>query len=378
MWPTVEYLMNEMRCGIYVRIQGGELSMFVPFVNHEYENRWDWGVDVDSYQSQKESALGYRENLLPTEKWWLNSYIVCNVQNDNFWGDGNLPQLRHMLGSLCSSRSVPDTEFFINKRDLPQLREDGVHPHGFLFGDFSRIVDPAGILPIFSGYTGDGFVDRPFPLPADWERANEGLYFCGGGGADPLTSTRWASRSSVAMWRGGATGGGTTVEDNQRLHLVTLTQGWDDVDAKLTSWNTRDKKLPDAPVRFVNPADHAFEASRDHFLTPRQQSKFKYAIYVDGHSAANRYSTLMASGFVILRVKSISTLSNQLWFFDKLVLGEDHLEVEADLSNLREVLDWCKSHDDECKAIAKRARTLWSQELNREAILDFVERSLSS
>lgn len=137
---TLSYLFHHMRCGIYVMIRAGQLRMFVPFVNKDYTNTWsealrwkspsgDLGQDVAGYYEQKERAGGRRENVIPdVAQWWANGNIVCNehcppgVAHSQYWGDQLLVPLRDMLHTLCAERAVADCEFFVNKRDYPQLK----------------------------------------------------------------------------------------------------------------------------------------------------------------------------------------------------------------------------------------------------------------
>ena len=46
----------------------------------------------------------------------------CLQPSDKFWGDSYLPQIKDMLETLCSNRTVSDCEFFINKRDYPHMK----------------------------------------------------------------------------------------------------------------------------------------------------------------------------------------------------------------------------------------------------------------
>ncbi len=105
-----------------------------------------------------------------------------------FWGDQFLAALRDMLGEACRERTIPDCEFFLNKRDYPQLKinvERGVpvEPYGFIFDKDDR--DPAqdvdlveehkfnSYAPIVSFYAANEtrFSDIPWPSSEDWEGA---------------------------------------------------------------------------------------------------------------------------------------------------------------------------------------------------------------
>jgi hypothetical protein len=70
------------------------------------------------------------------------------------WGDQFLFQLKDMLAETCATREIPDCEFFINKRDYPQLKfhmnDDlsnagfPVEPYGFIYDRDD--TDPAQVL----------------------------------------------------------------------------------------------------------------------------------------------------------------------------------------------------------------------------------------
>lgn len=388
-YDTAMYLYNEMRCGVFVKIVDQKVVMFTPFVNPEYTNRW-----VSLSQSSVEEYYAKKARLckrpvtrihLPVNKWWANSYVVCNEPTVDVWGGSNLPQLRHMLESVCLFREVPDVEFFLNKRDIPQIRLDGTHPQSFMFpvGE-TPVVSPFDgvvMLPVASGYVSDRFRDVAFPLPVDWERACVGQLFPpDASGADIMPQLPWELRMSRACFRGSCTGGGTTRETNQRLNLVLLAHEWRNglLDAALTGWNLRDKKsAPDSALGYIVPSDFpSITAGRHNYMPMAQQCHFKYVVYVDGHSAANRYGALMEAEFVILRVRSVSRLANELWIYPFLEDGVDHISIAADLSDLKSKLEWCVSNDVVCRQIAHEARLKWEKYMQKEGILDFVQLAL--
>ena len=104
------------------------------------------------------------ENVLPKNQWWANGNIICNVHDNilvsnpttttttnttttgnnkghnsdptsttsnlrqsQYWGDHFLFQLKDMFSEVCNSnRYIPDCDFFINKRDYPQLKYNDI------------------------------------------------------------------------------------------------------------------------------------------------------------------------------------------------------------------------------------------------------------
>lgn len=290
-----------------------------------------------------------------------NGNIICNEITPNkhetkydiqVWGDQFLSPLRDMLAEACQKRQCPDCEFFLNKRDYPQLKvnvERGipVEPYGFIFDKDDRDPDEDIDLfedhkfktyaPIVSFYAAaeDRFSDIPFPSSEDWEGAC-GLVFpqtftykeIDDEGYPVFKSPRdlfteanfrkfergWnEGRVATAFFRGTATGGGTTIDNNQRLKVAHLSHIWKDdsekggkepfLNAAIVGWNLRDKKVAGHPMTFLRPSNFEFSAGKHHFTPIYEQSLYKYLVYVDGHCAACRYAFMMRLGSVILKVE---------------------------------------------------------------------------
>ena len=138
---TLKYLFYHMKCGIYVMIRNNEVVIFSPFVNKNYKNNWGSALQLESLHGsldnyRREKLKHYREeNILDMSCWWANGNIICNeddrtetnrdhgkVSTSQWWGDQFLFQLKDMLAETCAQRTVPDCEFFLNKRDYPQLK----------------------------------------------------------------------------------------------------------------------------------------------------------------------------------------------------------------------------------------------------------------
>ena len=225
------------------------------------------------------------------------------------WGDHFLSPLRDMLGEACRLRQLPDCEFFLNKRDYPQLKVNTtrskkaipVEPYGFIFDKDDR--DPEqdidlvpehtfpSYAPIVSFYAAapDRFTDLPFPSSEDWEAAC-GLVFphtflhtknnltgeieMNGNPRDLFTENNFRQferswddgRVATAFFRGTATGGGTTVHNNQRLKVASLSYEWKDdpvkggtepyLDAAIVGWNrTYYLKTTKAEQNYTNHSD---------------------------------------------------------------------------------------------------------------------------
>ena len=165
----------------------------------------------------------------------------------------------------------------------------------------------------------------------------------------------WENKKNTAVFRGASTGKGINVNTNMRLKLAEISHELNDLDtlnAGITSWNSR--------PRLVNKKDKLYLETIDieklpfglvKYMSPEEQSEFKYIINIDGHSKAYRLSLELSMGSTILLVESDYTL----WFMKFLKPYEHYVPVNKDLSNLIEQINWCKEHDDLCKKIAANA-----------------------
>ena len=396
---TLSYLFFHMRCGIYVRIKDNRLAMFCPFANSLYENNWssELNIDLKTYYSEKVDGGYFRkENILPISKWWANGNIMCNESSRKVWGDHLTVQLRDMLIRTCNSRTVPDVEFFINKRDFPQLKKDLSEPYDFLYDPKKCPVDLKRhkyetYAPILSFFvSSEEFADIPIPSSDDWEIAT-GRVFPSKAGDLYSRENRtkfnieWKEKQATAFFRGTATGGGVLPHTNQRLKLAQLSHYWktdsryneenpiDQVpflDAGVVTWNIRDKKMPGQPMTFLRKDQLDFELVER--VPMYQQAKYKYLIYVEGHCAAARYGFLMSIGCVILKVES-RCIPKELWSFPLLEPWVDHIPVAADCSNLAERIAWCKQNDEKCQQIAANAQKIYEKYLGLDSILDYYQ-----
>eukprot|EP00611_Tribonema_gayanum_P020467 TRINITY_DN3738_c0_g4_i2.p1 TRINITY_DN3738_c0_g4~~TRINITY_DN3738_c0_g4_i2.p1 ORF type:complete len:731 (-),score=261.28 TRINITY_DN3738_c0_g4_i2:127-2268(-) len=434
---TLQYLYHHMRCGIYVMIRHGKLVMFIPFVNKDYTNDWGQpprlplkpdGTPMTQKEYYVDKAQVFRpENIIQDYgQWWANGNIICNEHQrpgekfSQYWGDQFMSALRDLLEETCARGGVADCEFFINKRDYPHLKYSAqkqvpVEPYGFIFDRDDR--DPSQDVPlkrhkykcytpIASFYCSDRFADIPFPPSEDWEAAVGKVY--------PKTFTHkynsktkeveideprdlftqenfvkfkcaWEDKVDTAFFRGTATGGGVTVETNQRLKSASLSHEWKSdpryngsdgtapyLDSAITGWNKRDKKIHSEPMMYLKDSDFPFAGGKENFTPIYEQSKYKYLIYIEGHCAACRYGFMMRLGSVILKAES-SCVADLMWYFPLLQPMVDHVPVKADLSDLAEKIEWCRTHDEECKAIAARAGALYEKYVHKSACMDYVQ-----
>ena len=421
---------------ISLNIGDGKVRMFCPFSNRDYENTWSGKLKIegdgtlDDYYSKKVGICRPENIVHDTSVWWANGNIICNEITPNkneskydiqVWGDQFLSPLRDMLAEACNQRQIPDCEFFLNKRDYPQLKvnvERGVpvEPYGFIFDKDDR--DPEQDIdlfedhkfktyaPIVSFYAAaeDRFSDIPWPSSEDWEGAcglvfpqtftykeiDEEGYPVFKSPRDLFTEANFKKfergwdegRVATAFFRGTATGGGTTIDNNQRIKAAHLSHQWKDdpekggeepfLNAAIVGWNLRDKKTANHPMTFLRPSNFEFSAGKHLFTPIYEQSMYKYLVYIDGHCAACRYAFMMRLGAVILKVEP-RQVADRMWYFPLLQPYVDHVPVKPDLSDLEEKIRWCRENDGKCKEIAANCLKLYEKFVARNGLLDYVE-----
>jgi len=230
--------------------------------------------------------------------------------------------------------------------------------------------------------SGDEYDDIPIPTWYDWARVQsyEGKFYsdCQ---IEPYTfDYDWDDKIPTAMFRGRTTGFGLTFETNMRLKISKLSlqnkvdkNGILFLDAGITKWNVRPRKIKHSKNIGTFDKDVLSLPLVD-FKTPKEQSKYKYIVNIDGHVSAYRLSMELGYGSVVLLVKS----KYKLWFSDMLKEYIHYIPIENDLSDLYEKILWCKTHDEECKIIAKNAKQFHDTFLSKEGIFDYLCNVLNS
>lgn len=372
---SLSYFWCVCRCCIVVRIRNGHLESFVPFANPDFRNNWKLtsflAPEKADWPREAKSATSF-----PLAQWWANAGILCTACGASVWGTSFLQDL-----ALClemSARRLPpelDVEFFLNKRDFPNVRKDGCDPWGATFFGMSeeQVVDVNKLLPVFSTYCGKDFLDLPFPLMQDYAALPLWQY----SSFDAFKSD-WQSREkTVAIFRGSATGCGVTEKNNPRLGLEALVRKLEAsndpraglFDVHLTGRNQRLRKHPqDSMIRVLSSVKHS---ERDYFMSFREQQRsYKFAIYVEGHSAASRLGALLGAGFLVFAIHTTSAPADYLFFMKHLV-NEIHW-VQCSLAELPERVSSYAEDPESAIAIAWAATCFHRTHLCRDAMESFV------
>jgi hypothetical protein len=290
------------------------------------------------------------------------------------------------------------------------------------------------MCPIVSLCYADAYLDLPFVFPDDVSRVTQAYFIprCANPFADQDVRSRivtdWRRKPHAsAVFRGTATGCGWTVETNPRLYAAALTDalekqqqqqqqqqqrlpkpiptikgGWGRsttttktatsasakkaaassqplqppqpqpplVDARLVGTHEfRFKKhAGDEHVRFFTDPRVVPLQSDAHRLDLGQQSLYKYVLDLPGNVVAYRIAGMFGLGSVVIAVLHERC---RPWMFPLLRSGHNCI-VLRDATQLARTVEWCRAHDAECAAIARRGLALFHDAFQKDAIMDYV------
>jgi hypothetical protein len=396
---TFRYIFNKFKKGIFVKIKGNKVVVFLPFSKASFTNEWSSHIHVDPQYRDLDDFLkrftgaGYTYNPRSVNKnvneWYANNCIVRYDINPYTRraneGDTNVSTVKNMLEVLCANRVVPDIEFFMNRRDFPLLTRDGTEPYDNIWGDMPLVsYDLPKYIPILSMCKTDRYADILVPTHEDWARVQSlnSIWFprnCKG--YNEVFDTPWKDKKNTAVFRGASTGCGVTIETNPRLKLAYIASQHRDkegdeplLDAGITKWNLRPRKLKDA--RYLQSIDvsdlNAKGVKLVNYLSLQEQEEYRYIINLDGHVSAFRLSIELGMGSVILLVDS----KWKLWYSDMLIPYQHYVPVKSDLSNLVKQIQWCRDNEKKCQEIVANSTAFYNTYIQEKGILDYLQKTL--
>ena len=280
---------------------------------------------------------------------------------------------------LIRGLNLPNGVFILNLTDAVILRNDGKSPFTMVTGKTDlEEHDYSKHIPIFSISGQRNYLDIPIPNYDDVMFVLKYPQRYGAGAAadpDPSYVTRWEDKSyEKAVFRGGPTGCGYTEKTNMRIKLAKMKSSL--LDAKLTNkdGNTVDSKAIKYDPKYGLGSMNTNIGMSGNFLTMADQSKYKYIIHVDGNVNAYRLLATMLTGSLILRVTSQYTS----WVDHMLQHKVHYIPVKADLSDLLDVIRWCKKNDDKCQEIARNGMEFARSILSKKYIQSYLQNALWS
>ena len=291
-----------------------------------------------------------------------------------------------MLEELCKHRKLKDIEFFINRRDFPLLNKYGYEPYYNIWDSHTKPLVSHNYdkyIPILSMSKTEAFADVLIPSYEDWIRVS-GKTFINSSYIDYSNNLNsniddWSEKKGIAVFRGGSTGCGVTIDTNTRLkiafmshnRLIDKDDGLPFLDAGITNWNLRARKIIGNPyLQTIDKDKLPFKLVPK--LSYKEQSTYKYIIHIEGHVSAHRLACELGMNSVILLVES----EWKSWISKFLVPFKHYIPISSDLTDIYEKIKWCKNNDVECKKIAKNCLDFYNTYLTKDAILDYMQKLL--
>jgi hypothetical protein len=375
------------------------MKEYIEIYNFDIGNKWSDRVKLPiEYKNWFEYALAkskiIKKKLVliddKKKKWIANN---CLIRNEKQYGEINKDYyvgLYNMLYTLCEKKKIGDCIFFLNKKDFAVLKKNYTNPNNQIYDSNDSPLDAKfkdrSFIPILSQSTLDDFADIPIPTTDDWmhiTNLEENNPY-----AEKKINIKWEDKIPTAFFRGKGTGCGITLKTNPRLKITKLSEEWekDDnynknnkidgvlyLDAGIISYVFRDKKLINNPyLTYVNPNKLNLKLKERVPIT--QQNKYKYLINIEGNSAAYRLGYMLGLESVILHVET----KFKLWFEDLLIPYVNFIPIKNDLSDLAEIIKWCKSNDDKCKEISQNAKKLYDKIMNEDYILEYLKNLINN
>jgi len=392
---TIDYVFQKMKMGVFVRIQNNVLTNFMPLYNLDYVNDFSQllqfknNMTAQEYFAKKDPKKKGKWNY-DLSKWVATGCLLRNEADDDSPTLAYLSAFYDMIVETCHARKVADCIFLLNRKDFPYLDKTWNESFDHIYGENVSMKIPwknQSFVPILSQSSSERHADIPIPTGDDWNNITQ-KYFAEkkkdyqspsktGFEYDNVyifkeTETNipaWEKRKSVFFWRGMGTGCGNSVNNNPRLKLTQLSQTEklkSILDAGITKFTRRDKKVLGQPyVEYTeNTEKLEFKKPVDRF----DQLEYKFTLNVEGNSAAYRFGSLFKFGFCILNIQS----QYKLWFEPFLEDRVHCIFIKPDLSDLEETMQWCLSHDNECKKIAENARVFYETYFTKEFVFDYL------
>ena len=391
---TCEYIFYKIGSGAIISIKDNKVKFFVSLNNMNYKNKWSEDIKLPKefnttrdYFNEKNKEHRLRPNAVSQydkSKWNLNGCLVSTEEYST--PDVNTQyymQLLDMIKETLENRTVPDTTFILNRRDLPILKNDRTEVYDFIYRnkqlDFNKYYY---FIPILSQSTTNNHADIPIPTSDDWEYITQ-KYFqegCKDKKHKNNIKVEWKDKINTAFFRGRETGCSFDVYENPRLHISKLNYEWKNTDKKdylnagIISITKR-SKINNGEINFQRrkylKENNIYMAD---FVSHEEQQKYKYRIYIEGNSAAYRLGEMLLSDSLVIFVKS----KFKLWIEQFLEPNKHYIEVEHDLSDLEEKIRWCRNNDNKCKKIVDNVNKLMRKLMSREFIYDYMQSVICS
>jgi len=152
--------------------------------------------------------------------------------------------------------------------------------------------------------------------------------------------TRWEHKKDTLIWRGTTTG----VNGRDRIRIIQqyIDSNVEDIDVAFDAiTKEQQSKVPSPQAKYVPPS-----------RTIRELLRYKYLLSLEGNDVSSGLKWMLYSNSVVLMPKPYYV---SFAMEDKLVPFYHYIPLNDDASNLPEMLEWARNHEEECQQIALRA-----------------------
>lgn len=188
----------------------------------------------------------------------------------------------------------------------------------------------------------------------------------------PLPDTSWSNKKEELIWRGNHTCGlhrkpnrKDLVENHYKSHNVRF-------------WaNMQNYKKESSEYQYYIQNFNLFDTKE---TSIEEHLKYKYIISMEGNDVATNLKWILASNSLALTPAP----KMESWLMEGLLKPWIHyVPLNSELSNLNEILDWCKNNDKKCQEIVRNANDFMSKFLDKknekilfETILNLYHRNI--
>lgn len=373
---TLRWIFDTHKTGLFIRIRGGRLVEYMPFNNRAYRNPMANVLATEEPTPEKQRALAAA--LADRPVMWCQYW----PQGGGHWKNKKEKPPAYYNEFLwwwekaASARQLADCDLFLNTKDQLIAPEPGMpsHPQLPLAARklTTRPADGGAFTPVLSQCTTAGFADIPFVTADDISRSSglsfPNICFDHYKGMADLPLTPWTERDPRALFRGSATGCGTTPRTNPRLGAVKAAASAPELfDVGLTGNRSTikhyyaDGSRQPRPQK-GRPADRV--AFTDH-------GKYRTLLDIDGNVLAYRLGALFAFGATVVRVAP----GFNPWFADHLKTSgpEANCQVADTTADLVPVVRTLRADEKRAERIGANGRRLFDEHLTLDALLDYTE-----
>jgi hypothetical protein len=184
----------------------------------------------------------------------------------------------------------------------------------------------------------------------------------------------WAERGDAIVWRGSLTGQGINAAEYMtpenmdlklRVRMCLKLRGIAGVDAKVVKVGRRTHSYgKKALAKSLIVGGKVREST---------WARRRFAIDVDGNTNTwSNFYVRMLLGCCVIKIASAE--GYRQWYYDKLEPWVHYVPACADLSDLIERIEWCRSHENECRDIARAGQEFAMRRTVKSEIGDAVDR----